>query len=64
MANFRKFGEVAGSTTAAQLPDVPFSTAWLKAVNSNAGDVYIGDSGVTLPDGMTDATTGIELSVN
>ena len=33
-----------------------------KAVNSNAGDVYIGASTVTVVDGTTDTTSGYELA--
>ena len=54
-------GEVQGSATAAQLPNIPCSLVVIKAVNSNAGNVYIGLSGVTKPDGTTDTTTGVEL---
>ena len=33
-----------------------------KAVGSNAGNVYIGGSGVTVVDGTNDATSGWELA--
>lgn len=55
-------GELAGSATALQLPDIPCSMAWLKAVASNAGNVYLGGAGVTVVDGTTDTTTGFELA--
>ena len=55
-------GEVAGSATAKVLPSIPCQMAWIKAVNGNAGDVYLGFSGVTVVDGTTDTTTGYELS--
>ena len=56
-------GELAGSATASQLPDVPVAPGYalLKAVVGNAGNVYLGGSGVTKVDGTTDLTTGIEL---
>ena len=55
-------GEIAGSATAARLPDIQCNMVNLKAVASNAGNVYLGGSGVTKVDGTADATTGIELS--
>lgn len=59
-----KHGEIAGSVTAAQLPDIPVTTkVLLKAQASNVGKVYIGSSNaVTVAAGTTDTTTGIELS--
>ena len=54
-------GELAGSATAAQMPNVPCNMARLKARDDNAGNVYIGGAGVTLPDGTTDITTGFML---
>lgn len=54
-------GEIAGSATAAQLPNVPCRRVMFKAVASNAGNVYLGAAGVTKVDGTTDATTGWEL---
>lgn len=54
-------GEVSGSATAKQLPNIPCSMVKIKAVGSNAGNVYIGGSGVTKVDGTTDITTGYEL---
>ncbi len=55
-------GEVAGSLTAAQLPNVSCRLVRFKARDDNAGSVYLGGSGVTAPDGSTDATTGLELN--
>ncbi len=55
-------GELAGSASAAQLPNVACKLAKLKARSTNAGSVYLGASTVTLPNGSTDATTGIELT--
>lgn len=55
-------GELQGSASALQMPSVACSLARFKARGDNAGNVYIGVSGVTKPDGTTDTTTGIELS--
>lgn len=58
-----KHGELAGSATAAQGPDVQVSFVRFKAAFDNAGRVYLGASnGVTKKDGSTDVTTGYELS--
>ena len=54
-------GERQGSASAVQLPTVSCSLVRIKAVNSNAGNVYVGISGVTKPHGTTDTTTGLEL---
>jgi hypothetical protein len=55
-------GEIAGSLTAAQMPNIPCKGAiMLQAPKGNTGQVYVGGSGVTKPDGSTDQTTGIEL---
>ena len=54
-------GELQGSTTALQMPDIDCSMVKFKAVSGNNGFVYIGGSGVTKPNGTTDATTGFEL---
>lgn len=53
-------GELAGSATALQLPSVAGRMVRLKAHTTNAGNVYIGPSGVTKPDGSTDTTTGCQ----
>lgn len=55
-------GERAGSATAAVLPTVAGSMFWIKAVASNAGNVYLGMAGVTVVDGTTDVTSGFELA--
>lgn len=56
-------GEVAGSLTAAQMPNIPVAGAVLiQASPTNVGNVYIGGPGVTKPDGSTDTTTGIGLA--
>lgn len=54
-------GELAGSATAVQMPNVPCSMVNFKAVLDNAGNVCVGGAGVTLPDGTTDTTTGFQL---
>ena len=54
-------GERQGSATAVQLPDVPCEMAWISAIKSNAGNVYLGAAGVTIPDGTTDVTSGLQL---
>lgn len=54
-------GELAGSATALQMPDVPCRMVKFKAENDNAGNVYIGAIGVTVADGATDTTTGFQL---
>ena len=55
-------GEVSGSTTRKQLPDIEFELCQIKAVASNSGKVYVGNSGVTKPDGTTDTSSGMELA--
>lgn len=55
-------GEVAGSVTAAQLPDIDCEFVKIKAHANNAASVYIGPAGVTVANGTTDATTGLELA--
>jgi hypothetical protein len=57
-----KSGELAGSAVAAQLPDISCQMVMFKALGSNAGDVYLGGAGVTVPDGTTDVTSGWELA--
>src|SRR3990167_4511829 len=56
-----KTGELTGSTTAFQMPDISCSMVNFKAVLSNAGNVYIGISGITAVNGTTDTTSGFEL---
>ena len=57
-----KCGEVAGSTSASQFPNITCRMVRFKAHADNAGKVYIGGSGVTKVDGTTDTTTGYQLS--
>lgn len=60
--NAVRCGELQGSATALQLPDIPCKLVTFRARQDNAGSVYLGGvSGVTKPDGTTDATTGIEV---
>ena len=54
-------GEIAGSATAVQLPNIACRRVRFKAVASNAGNVYLGGAGVTIPQGTADATSGWEL---
>ena len=54
-------GELQGSASALQMPSVACAMVKFKAVSSNAGNVYIGASSVTVVDGTTDTTTGFEL---
>ena len=59
-----KSGELAGSASALQLPNISCRMVMFVAQNGNAGDVYIGGAGVTVPDGTTDATSGYELKAS
>ncbi len=55
-------GELAGSATAVQMPSIACKLVRFKAHADNAGNVYIGGvSGLTVADGSTDATTGLQL---
>ncbi len=54
-------GEIAGTITATQLPDIACSKVKIKAVGDNSGYVYLGAKGVTKPNGANDETTGYEL---
>lgn len=56
-------GEVTGSTSAAQLPNVAGKYINLKARAANAGKVYVGHSNVvTKAAGTTTVTAGWELA--
>lgn len=57
-----KTGELAGSLTAVQMPNITCRLVRFKAESGNAGNVYIGVAGVTVADGTTDTTTGYELA--
>lgn len=54
-------GELIGTASATQLPSVACKMVNIKACNDNAGNVYIGGSGVTVANGATDTTTGLQL---
>ena len=54
-------GEVQGGETKAQLPNIPCAMVKIRAVSSNATNVYIGGENVTIPNGTTDETSGWEL---
>jgi hypothetical protein len=54
-------GELAGVTSATQMPDRQCSMVRFKAKGDNSGNVYIGGSGVTVPNGSTDTTSGFPL---
>lgn len=55
-------GELAGATSATQMPNIVCKMVKFKAHADNAGKVYIGGSGVTKVDGTTDTTSGFQLS--
>lgn len=55
-------GERQGSATAVALPNISGELIWISAIASNAGNVYIGGAGVTVPDGTTDITSGLQLA--
>ncbi len=54
-------GELAGSASAVQMPNVMCFMVRFKAESSNSGGVYIGAAGVTVADGSTDTTSGFAL---
>lgn len=55
-------GEVDIDATAEALPSVAGKIVYLKALSSNSGSIFIGNSdSVTASDGSTDTTTGYEL---
>lgn len=56
-----KSGEVSGSATAKQLPNISSVLVKITAQVGNAGNVYLGASGVTIPNGTTDTTSGLLL---
>lgn len=56
-------GELQGSASALQCPDIPCKGVIFKARADNAGSVFIGLADtVTVADGTTDTTTGYGLS--
>lgn len=56
-----KSGEIVGSVTALQLPNVPCCMVRFQATAGNSGSHYIGGAGVTIPNGTADATSGLEI---
>jgi len=62
--NIIKTGEIAGSLSIEQLPDIPCVMVKIKAKAGNSGKVYIGGSSVTVVDGTTDTTTGYQLAAS
>src|SRR3990167_1674124 len=59
-----KSGEVSGDTAIKQLPDVSCRLVMFVAPNTNTGDVYLGASTITIPNGATDATSGYQLKAS
>ena len=55
-------GEIQGSATAAQMPDISCRAVTFKALSDNVGNVWIGGAGVTAADGTTDTTSGVEMA--
>ena len=55
-------GELIGSGTALQMPDIDCKGVIFKAQWANTGYVYIGGAGVTARNGATDVTTGLQLA--
>ena len=55
-------GELAGSATAAQMPDITCNAVGFFALTDNVGNVYIGGPGVTVPNGVTDTTSGVPIA--
>ena len=55
-------GELAGSTTATQMPNIVCNAVQFTALTDNATNVYIGGAGVTVPNGVTDTTSGTPLA--
>ncbi len=54
-------GELAGSASVLQMPDVSCKLVKFKALSDNAGKMYIGGAGVTVANGTTDVTTGLQI---
>lgn len=62
LANKIAVGEVSGSATAKVLPTIDGGLVWIQALATNAGNVYVGGAGVTVPNGTTDVTSGMTLA--
>lgn len=54
-------GERDGSATAVAMPDIACRFVSIRAQAGNAGNVYVGVAGVTVPNGTADATSGWPL---
>lgn len=54
-------GELAGTATAANMPDIDCRQVCFIAMVGNPTNVYIGGPGVTVPDASTDTTSGYVL---
>lgn len=57
-------GVVKTAATASQLADVPCRKVKFKTLSGNSNVVYIGNSGVTVPSGTPDATTGFPMAAS
>lgn len=57
-----KFGELNIAASATQLSNIECQMVMLQAKTTNAGNVYYGGPGVTVPDGTADTTSGICLT--
>ena len=55
-------GELQGTASALQNPALACKMVKYKASAANAGNVYLGGAGVTVPNATTDATTGMQLA--
>jgi hypothetical protein len=55
-------GELAGVTSATQMPTRACTLVCFRASSENAGKVYLGVAGVTKVNGSTDSTTGLQLA--
>ena len=55
-------GELAGSITAVQMPNIKCQMVKFKALAANSSKIYIGSSGVTVASTTTNTTAGLEMS--
>ena len=55
-------GELVGTVAAVQMPGIACKMVKFKAQHENPSNVYIGGAGVTIVNGTTDTTSGLELS--
>ena len=54
-------GEIALTSVSNQFPDVPSYLVRFKARKENIRPAFVGPLGVTVPDGVTDQTTGLQM---